>query len=155
MNLTCQKSESASVRSRSGFSLIELIATLVLSAVLGSLLLPMIDSGLQGSRRALVRLPATQSLRTDMDAVWQLYRASYPDDLAGLSTAIASAATGDPAPSYTVHYNGWVDFDAAGVEFIPPAGTENVLRVTLGNARGERLTTYFFPIPTGDDPEDP
>ena len=43
-------------------------------------------------------------------------------------------------------YNGWVDFDAAGVEFIPAEGVEKALRVTLGNSQGERLTTYFFPI---------
>jgi hypothetical protein len=46
----------------------------------------------------------------------------------------------------------WVDFDAAGVEFIPPAGTENALRLILSNDQGERLTTHFFPIPDSVTP---
>ncbi|BCX46865.1 hypothetical protein HAHE_07730 [Haloferula helveola] len=115
------------------------------------MLLPLIGSGLQGSRRALMRMPDSQSLRTEMDAVWQLYRTSYPNDLAGLSTAIANAAAANPPPPYTLVENTWVDFDAAGVEFVPPPGTENVLRVTLVNARGERLTAYFSPIPSADE----
>ena len=151
MKATCQLSESAMVRRQSGFSLIEVIATLVVSAILFSLLLPLIDSGLAGSRRALVRLPETQSLRTEMDAVWHLYRTTYPDDLPGLSTAIADAAAANPPPPYSLLDNSWVDFDAAGVEFIPSSGSQNVLRVSLGNSRGERLTTYFFPIPSVDE----
>ncbi len=147
MKSRSHKSKPAPFRSGGGFSLIEVIATLVLSAILITLLLPLIGSGLQGSRRALLRMPETHSLRTEMDAVWHLYRTVYPTDLPGLSTALAEAAMADPPPSYNLLYNGWVDFDAAGVEFIPAAGTENALRVTLGNSQGDRLTTYFFPIP--------
>lgn len=151
MNATHHRSGKELLRVRSGFSLIEVIATLALAAVLISLLLPLIDSGLKGSRRALTRLPDTQSLRTQMDAVWQLYRTNYPTDLPGLSAAVAS----NPSPNYSLLDNGWVEFDAAGVEYVPAAGTENVLKVTLGNARGERLTTYFSPIPPDYVPPTP
>jgi prepilin-type N-terminal cleavage/methylation domain-containing protein len=131
---------------RSGFTLIEVIATLLLSAILSAMLLPLIGSGLEGSRRALLRLPEAHSLRTEMDAVWHLYRSADPTDLPALSAAIDDAAEVYPPP-YILLYNDWVDFDAEGVEFIPDPGTENALRVTLGNSQGERLTTYFFPIP--------
>ncbi|MEK6230508.1 MAG: prepilin-type N-terminal cleavage/methylation domain-containing protein [Luteolibacter sp.] len=141
------KPKPALFRCRSGFTLIEVIATLVLSAILIALLLPLIGSGLEGSRRALLRMPETYSLRTEMDAMSHLYRTVHPTDLPALSTAIATAAAVDPPPSYSLLYNDWVDFDAAGVEFIPAEGIENVLRVTLGNSQGERLTSYFFPIP--------
>lgn len=137
------RSKPALLRSRSGFSLIEVIATLVLSAILIALLLPLIGSGLDGSRRALLRLPATQSLRTEMDAVWQLYRTGNRSNLSGLDTEIETAVADSPLTYSLV----WVDFDAAGVEFIPAAGTQNVLRVTSVNSQGERLTTHFFPIP--------
>lgn len=147
MRSRSHQSEPARSGNRSGFSLIEVIATVALSAVLVALLLPLVASSLEGNRRALLRMPATHSLRTEMDALWHLYRTQYPTDLPGLSTAIAEAAAADPPPSYNLLYNGWVAFDAAGVEFIPAPGTQNVLRVTLGNSQGERLTTYFFPIP--------
>ena len=144
------KSQLALFRSRSGFTLIEVIVTLLLSAVLIALLLPLIGSSLQGSRSGLLRLSETQSLRTEMDAVWNLYRTVYPKNLPALSAKIAEAAAADPAP-YLLLYNGWVDFDAAGVEFIPPPGNEKILRVTLGDSQGdsqsESLTIYFSPIP--------
>ena len=140
-------SKSALFGSRSGFTLIEVIATLTLSAVLIAMLLPLIGSGLQGSRRALLSLPETHSLRTEMDAIWHLYRSAESTDLPALSEAITNASEADPPPPYRLLYNGWVDFNAEGVEFIPDSGTQNVLRVTLGNSEGERLTTYFFPIP--------
>lgn len=132
------------LRNRGGWSLIEVIATIVLSAFLVTLLLPLIGSGIQGSRRALLRMPETYSLRTELDAWWQRYRTDYGADLPGLSAAITDAAASAP---YDVLYNDWVDFDAAGVEFATPGDTNNKLRITLGNAQGERLTIYFFPIP--------
>ena len=137
------RSRAALFRGRSGFSLIEVIATLVLSSILIALLLPLIGSSLEGNRRALLRLPATQSLRTEMDAVWQLYRTGDRSTLSGLDTEIETVFADSPHTYNLV----WVDFDAAGVEFIPAAGTQNVLRVTSVNSQGERLTTHFFPIP--------
>lgn len=139
-------SQPALSHRKSGFTLIEVIATLLLSAVLMALLLPLIGSSLQGSRNALLRLSETNTLRTEMDAVWHLYRTVYPDNLPALSAKITEEAAADPPP-YLLLDNKWVDFDAAGAECIPQPGIENTLRVTLGNSQGERLTTYFFPIP--------
>lgn len=143
MKSRSHSSRPAQASSRSGFSLIEVIATVVLAGVLSSLLLPLVGSGLEGSRRALLRLPATHSLRGEMDAVWQLYRAAERVDLSGLDTEITTALGDSPLTSSLV----WVEFDAAGVESLAPEGTEDVLRVTLSNSQGEALTTYFFPIP--------
>lgn len=143
MKLRAEQSRPSLLRCRSGFTLIEVIATLVLSAILIAMLLPLIGSSLQGGTRSLLSMPRTLSLRTELDEVWQLYRTTYPNDLPGLSAAITARSS----PSYSVLYHGWVDFDANGKEFIPDPGTEKVLRVTLGNSEGERLTAYFFPIP--------
>ena len=137
---------------RGGFTLVEVIATLTLSSILIAMMLPLISSGLQGSRRGLLSLPKTQSLKTEMDAVWHLYRTTYPDDLPGLSQAIADAAQASPPPPYNLLENDWTAFDEAGVEYSPGSGIQEVLRVTLGNSEGERLTTYFFPIPNSEEP---
>lgn len=144
MRLRAHKSRLRPFRNRHGFTLVEIIATLTLSAVLIAMMLPLIGSSLRGSRQALLGLPKTHSLRTEMDAIWQSYRTAEPTDLPALSAAIATSA--DSAP-YQLIDNAWVDFDDNGVEFIAPSGTEKVLRVTLGNSEGERLTSYFFPIP--------
>ncbi|MGK0240695.1 MAG: prepilin-type N-terminal cleavage/methylation domain-containing protein [Candidatus Pelagisphaera sp.] len=140
MKTRSNKTNPGLFRGRSGFTLIEVIATIVVSAILVALTLPLISSGLEGSRRALLRMPATYTLRTEMDDWWQLYRTVYPIDLVGLAAAITTA---DP-PSHSL---AWVDFDAFGVEFTTDPAVNNVLRFTLANSQGERLTTYFSPIP--------
>lgn len=137
-------------RSRCGFTLIEMIVTLTLAAVLVAFMLPLISSGLEGSRRAAQRLPKAHSLRTEMDAIWHYYRTTDPTDptdLPALALAIEQAANATPPPPYTLISNDWVDFNPDGHEITPASGEENVLRVTIGNSQGERLTSYFFPIP--------
>ena len=135
---------SQRLRDRGGWSLIEIIATLVLSAILVTLILPLIGSGVAGSNRPLLRMPETYNLRTVMDAWWQEYRTVYAQDLPALSIAINEDA--ETAP-YQVLYNDWVEFDENDLEVETPGNTDNTLRVTLGNAQGERLTVYFSPIP--------
>ncbi len=131
-------------RDRGGWSLIEVIATLVLAALLVTLILPLIGSGIVGGTRPLLRMPETHSLRTEMDFWWNQYRSIYGEDLPALSAAINEGAASSP---YQVLYNDWVEFDENGVEVETPGNTDNSLRVTLTNAQGEMLTAYFFPIP--------
>lgn len=121
----------------------EVIAGLVLSSILIAIMLPLLGSSLEGGRRALTNLPGTQSLRSQMDAIWQLHRASYPEDLEGLSNSISQSGS---SGYITVVENTWVDFDDLGSEISSEDGQKNTLRVTLGNSVGERLTTHFFPI---------
>ena len=147
MILQAYESMKRSLYRRSGFTLIELILTLTLSAVLIAMMLPLIGSGLKGSREALRSLPETRNLQTEMDAIWQLYRTTEPTNLPALSQAIATAASANPAP-YQLIDNDWVEFDAQGVESIPTNGAQEVLRVTIANSNGERLTSYFFPLPS-------
>ena len=145
MKSQSQTSQPRLFQSLKGFTLIEAIATLVLSGVLIAALLPVIGSSLQGSRRALARMPATHSLRSEMDAIRHMHRSMNPSDLPALSAAIAAAASAtSPAPPYILLENDWVAFDDQGVEFIPSSGEETALRVTLSNSSGERLTAYFF-----------
>lgn len=139
-------SQPALFRSRSGFTLIEVIATLVLSSVVVALLLPLIGSSLQGSRRASQRLPGAHSLQTEMDAIWHFYRSTDPTDLPALSAAINDAAAENPPAPYILITNNFVAFNPDGDE-IPAEGQQSVLKVTLGNSQGEQLTSYFFPIP--------
>ncbi len=144
MRLLNDKLKNARGSGRSGFTLIEAIATILLSVVLIALLLPLMGSGLKGSRRALLGLPETQALRSEMDALWHLYKTSDPFDLPAFSTQLAAAAAADPPPPYQLLDNEWVEFSSSGVEFVPAVATQRVLRVTLGNSKGEKITAYFF-----------
>ncbi len=141
------KSQPASFRGRNGFSLIEVIGALVLISILIVMLLPLMGSGLKGSRHALLKMPATHNLRTEMDAIWHLYNTTRPIDLPALHTTITNGAASNSA-SYNLDYIGWVNFDSAGVESTPSSGTGSVLKVTLASNSGEKLTAFFFPTPT-------
>ena len=143
MKALLRRKKRGRLRDRGGWSLIEVIATLVLSALLITLILPLIGSGVTGGTRPLLRMPETYNLRTEMDSWWHLYRTVYAEDLPALSAAIDDDAAEAP---YHVLYNDWVEFDADGQEIETPGNTDNHLRVTLGNDQGESLTAYFFPI---------
>ena len=146
MKIETASSETRQSPRRSGFTLIEVIAGLVLAAVLIAIMLPLFGSSILGGRDTVRSLPATQKLRTEMDALFQVYRTSYTEDLEGLSTVIDQRSwIANPAPTATVLTNNWVDFNNQGVEVAAQNGEKNVLKVTLGNAAGERLTSYFFP----------
>lgn len=135
---------SERVRHPAGFTLIEAVAALLIAAVLMVLLLPLIGSGLTGSRDAMKKLPDTHSLRTEMDSIWNVYRNTTPSNLSALSTTI----TNTPLTA-TVIENAWVEFDVDGSE-IPVPGPSETLKITLGNDSGEQLTSYFFPIPRAE-----
>ncbi len=143
MKTTRNDRHKPSSRLRNGFTLVEVITGLILSASLIALMLPLIGSSLKGGRDAVRDLPQTQNLRSDMDALWQLYRTNYIEDLEGLAQRIAQTNSSE---SYTLLENMWVDFNDQGWEITPNGDDKNVLRVTIGNDDGERLTTYFFPI---------
>ncbi|MEN8775294.1 MAG: hypothetical protein ABF382_17235 [Akkermansiaceae bacterium] len=106
-----------------------------------SLLLPLIGSSIEGSRRAVLGLSEPQLLRNQMDAVTAAYRTIYLDDLQGLANHIAQGAG---SSTYELIDSSWVVFDAQGNEITPSNGAQNILRVTLGNTDGDRLTSYFF-----------
>ena len=146
MKSNIRKSQPVSFRGRKGFTLIEAIAALILASVLIVMLLPLIGSGFKGSRHALLKMPETHNLRTEMDAIWHLYNTTRPIDLPALLTTITNGAASNSA-SYNLKYIGWVNFDSAGVESTPNLGTGSVLKVTLGSSSGEQLTAFFFPAP--------
>lgn len=125
----------------SGFTLLEAIIGLLLSAVLVSLLLPLIGSSIGGSRSAVRSLPEPQLLRNQMDAVTALHRTTYPNNLEGLASHIAQGAG---PTTYQLVDSSWAAFDSQGIEITPSNGENNILRIILGNGSGDRLTSYFF-----------
>ena len=144
-NLVRKRTDASKrVHHSAGFTLIESVAALTFAAVLGVLLLPLIGSGLTGSRDAMKRLPDTHSLRSEMDRIWEDYRSTTPTNLSALSVNITNTTT------FNIIDNSWVEFDVDGNE-ISVAGPSETLKITLANSQGEQLTSYFFPIPRADE----
>lgn len=125
---------------REGFSLLEIIATLLLSAILLALLLPMIGPSLRQSL-GTGRATLAYNLRTQLDTWIELSRTTFAGDLPGLSARIAQDADG---ASFTLLFNDFITF-VNGVETVPAPGATLFLRVTIHHPQSGTLTYVFTP----------
>lgn len=128
-----------------GFTLIELIMGLLLSAILIAIMLPLIGTSIEGSRKAINSLPDTQNLRNQMEIISSLYRNNYTDNLEALHDEIDNTlASSDPTQTITWSSE-WMRFNSQG-QLIPSPNQRETLRLTLTYPNGESLTSYFFEI---------
>lgn len=129
---------------QSGFTLIEIIAALVVVGLMAALLLPLTGTGLRGELDQDSRLQQVEDLRSRMDGWLHTHR--DPDapvngaDMAAFRELILDSAL--PAGT-SIESMEWIRFDAAGQ---PVPGTdEDILKVTLTNGQS-RLSSFFPPF---------
>ena len=128
-----------------GFTLLEVIVGLLLSAVLIAIMLPLIGSSIEGSRTAITSLPQTQNLRNQMEIISSLYRNNYSNNLEALHDEIGDTlASSDPSQD-VLWSSEWMRFNPEG-QLIPAPSQRVTLRVNLSNPSGESLTSYFFKV---------
>lgn len=126
-----------------GFTLIEVIVAIILSAIAMTAILPMLDRVFQLSHEPRTTLQAGLSLQAAMDGLVTLHEA-HSNDLRWLK---ANAKDHLPpgigvAMNYNVEFTNGVN--GIGREKPPYAvTTTNLLKITLTNALGERATRLF------------
>jgi prepilin-type N-terminal cleavage/methylation domain-containing protein len=129
---------------QSGFSLIEIIAALVVVGLMAALLLPLTGTGLRGELDQDSRLQQAEDLRSRMDGWLHTHR--DPDAPANGADMVAfrQLILDSSLPAGTsIESLEWIRFDAAGQ---PVPGTdEDILKVTLTNGQS-RLSSFFPPI---------
>ena len=133
------------IRRPAGFTLIEVIVALVLSAIAMAVILPLLDRVFQLSHEPRTTLQDGLDLQTAMDGLVALHEAhAYDvawlrDNLeAQLPAGIGVVMTNTHYAEFTVATNG------PGREKPPYAvTTTNLLKVTLRNSLGERATRFF------------
>ena len=127
----------------SGFTLIEVIVAIVLSAIAMAAILPMLDRVFLMSHEPRTTLQDGLDLQTAMDelVVWDAAHSNAPALLQEHAGAV-----GDSFEGMAVVNNGYVDFpDDGGVE--SATATPLLLKVTLRNPLGETVTRLFGPPP--------
>jgi len=125
-------------RRSSGFTLLELVATLVVATVLLGMCLPHLHGIFTHSADPVHRLEKTFKLQTVLENVVNDFESD--EDLARVKSAIdAHTYPGD----YTVVFNDYIAFDAANTEQADTGGQNRLLKVTLRNPSGEELTRLF------------
>ena len=123
--------------SKAGFTLPEVIVTLVLIAIIGVTLIVLMGHALTRSSDPATRLREAMALRTVMENIQSV----HSNDLAATSSAVGSEDSGQDNAfgQYYVIHNRYIEF----VSQAEQSGGTNILKVTIRNAQGDRLTRLF------------
>lgn len=127
-----------------GFTLIEVIVTLVIAALFGTMIFTYFANSLGRSVTPVIRVQQAFQLQQVMENVIADYRKNLATDLPGLKSKIGAEnqQMDNGYGKYTVEINRFVKFNASRSEIDDPAGAE-LLKVAIKNEAGEELTLLF------------
>ena len=124
-----------------GFTLIELIITLVMASILAAMFLPYLGRTFARSHLPRIWLQDAYSLQTVMENIISAHTGTLDDLSAAIGTEGSSQA--NSFGSYDVIHNRFVGFDGGGNETTAP-GTNNLLKVSVQNDLGDVLTRVRY-----------
>lgn len=125
-----------------GFTLIEVIITIVIAALLATMLYSYFGTAITGSATPVTRLGAAMAGQSVMENITADYMASYTSNLTGLQSKIGTEGSSINA-SYgqgTVVDNHFINW-SAGSDVKVASG--NCLKVTVKDGLGETLTQIY------------
>jgi prepilin-type N-terminal cleavage/methylation domain-containing protein len=127
-----------------GFTLIEVLLVLILFAIAGAMLVPLLDSGLRGATVAVVRARENSRLVRDMETVTATYQQLRIGGGSGSLDTLRGAMTDlFPDDGGTQWSCSHITFDGTGTETpVPGGGTGDILKVILSRG-GVSLTAFF------------
>ncbi len=129
------KNDSAHQYSQKGFTLLEIIITLVLVSILGAMLVQVMGSGMIQSSVPVTMAQDTFSLNQVMEKITADYRDGVA--LTQIKSDVESGNYGD----YTVKTSAYIKF--SGVNEIPDASGDNdMLKITI-SFNDQSLTVLF------------
>ena len=129
-----------------GFTLIEIIVTVVVGAVLGALIVPFLSKALTASSEPIQRLSSAMDLKLVVENIIEKYEQD-PTDLASLKSAIGAedSTQNNSYGSYEVVSNRYIKFSGYNDTTITGGDPENLLKVTVRSTdTGETVTTLFY-----------
>lgn len=130
-----------------GFTLVEIIITLLVAVILGAVMMQYLGSAVSQSSTPMKRLLAEAALQAVADNIIGAFRQTAPSDSAAwndFQSGIGTAGTdqNNAYGAYRVLYNDFIQFDAAGNETTDVFGTppEDILKVVIAEASNDPLT---------------
>ena len=131
----------------SGFTLVEVIITLLVALILGSIMMQYLGSAVTHSSTPMKRLASETALQTVADSMIGAFRQTAPSDSGTWSdfqNTIGSAGTtqSNGYGDYRVLFNDFIQFDAAGNEASDVYGTppDNILKLIIAGTGDDTLT---------------
>jgi len=121
-----------------GFTLIEVIVTLVLVSIFGTMLFSYFGSSITRSSEPITHLKQAYALKQVVENMTAYYLSTM--DLDALQAAIGES---NDFGTYTVVNNDFIDFDAKGRIIECPCPADNRLRVTVKDGSGITISVLF------------
>ena len=128
--------KSRTVSDTRGFTLIEIIVTVLIVAVFGAMMMAFLSDSMVKSSQSVTRLERIPDLNKVMVNIISDYKKTLPP----LSTLKTNIDNHYYPGTYTVIENNYIQFDGSYTE--TPGGT-TILKVTIKNNQGETLTALF------------
>lgn len=132
-----------------GFSLIEVIVVLVISAVLGTVLVQFLNTSYFKSPSPIQIVNDSITLQNIIENITSDYNANFTTDLYGLSSNIGSVGSDQDNDYgvYRVSHNGFIQFNS-GTEEDDSSGSNTLLKIILvrigdDNEDAEFITVLF------------
>ncbi len=132
---------------RAGFTLVEIVITLLVAVILGGLMVQYLVGSLARSTTPMKRLSADTALHAVADNVIGAFRQTAPSDSTAwinFQAGIGAAGTdqNNAYGAYRVLANTYIQFDASGIEQTDSYGTapENILKIVIAGPDGDPLT---------------
>ncbi|NLX53214.1 MAG: type II secretion system protein [Deltaproteobacteria bacterium] len=137
-----------------GFTILEVIITLVAVAVVGAMMFNTLGTSMMKSSDPIFRMQTSLSLQQIIENFVTAYEKYYAGDLPALRDAIAGGVLNPPGNEgavldntfgeYTIVENRFIKFNASHQEeTAAPTDPQNLLKVTIKNSNGEILTYIF------------
>ncbi|MDZ4165915.1 MAG: type II secretion system protein [Smithellaceae bacterium] len=132
-------------RSNRGFTLIEVIVTLTIAAILGVVVYQYLGSSLARSTEPIFRLKKSFALRQVAENMTADYKRNYSANLPGLSVNIGPAGLqqSNKYGVYGVVDNKYIGFNVSNQE-VTTATEQKILKVTIKNDLNETITMLFI-----------
>jgi len=128
-----------------GFTLIEVIITLVVVAIVGTMLYTTLGTPVSQSSAPISRLQKSFALHQIIENFVTVYEKYYAGDLDALKAAIGTegATMNNAYGQYTVVENRYIKFVSDVEQQALATDTHNLLKVTIKNSNNETLTYIF------------
>ncbi len=128
-----------------GFTLVEIIITLVVAAIVGTMMFTTLGTSLTKSSDPIHRMKKTFELQQVMENFITAYEKYYAGDLEGLKASITAGETSVSKPygSYTIVENLFIKFVSNVEQPASATDPQNLLKVTIKNSNNETLTYIF------------
>ena len=147
-DIKMKKNEPFCDRAR-GFTLLEVIVTLVVAAILGTMLVTFMETGITESAKTVARVKNTYDLGKVIENITADYKKMMATDATPLETikgtvGAAGSTVSNAYGSYKVINNGYITFTCSGNTCPESNGGSSILKVTITDPDNTQTITALF-----------